>query len=206
MWQVSSDQSAAAAMFYPGSRRIWVPLAVFFTLLLALGISGLVVGAGWAVDAVFVVAVAYFGAIGFVAWQQVIRPRPLLCLDELGVEWAKGRVGWGDVERLELVERDGWHDNRYHRLALTLYAGAALSPPRATYVPTWWDVGPVWERLRARFSASHRLRSQASRLVEAPVATWDSREALETASRFRAQHYSSRFSRGIAGRGSTRGS
>lgn len=67
-----------------------------------------------------------------------LRKRPLLRLDEDGVEWAAGRVLWRDVRSISIVrhvehdEEDGT-DHFYDRVHLLLRLGRRPIPPSTRY-------------------------------------------------------------------------
>ena len=176
----SADESSAAA-FYFMNRAYWSLAAVFLSGVALLLLSGVAADPRWWVKLLLVGCLALVGELAYVAWRQVLRPRPLLRIDQRGLECARGRVAWSDIQAMTVEERASG-ESAYNCLRVTLCTGATPLPPDHAYFhPERWR--PNHWPILARLHTSSTPRTESSGVLEVSIG-WKSKQVLEAAQLF----------------------
>jgi hypothetical protein len=161
--------------FYFMNRLYWSLAASFLTGVALLLLSGVAADPRWWVKLLLVGCLALLGELAYVAWRQVLRPRPLLRIDQRGLECAYGRVAWSDIQAMTVEERAGG-ESAYNCLLVALRTGSTPLPPeRAYFLPERWRPNH-WAIL-----ARHRESSASERSALEVNIGWKSKQVLDAA-------------------------
>jgi hypothetical protein len=180
---VVPHEPESVTVIYPG-RWMWLPIGLFFAFVGLLGLSGAIAEPGLGSHLVLSLCTVFFGLLAFLALRQVLRPRPVIRLDQEGAECARGRVLWSDVHAIQSEER-GWGDFPQHVVRFILRPGSTVLPPRRKYFTPWIFRDPV-HRLRARLSPAYKLRSSGK--LEVVFGQFDYKQAVKAARDLKAEH------------------
>jgi len=150
---VMSSASSPTAI-YPFNRLAWLLWALFMTLLAVFSLSGLSDPSDTPGDkAAFVGMFLFFGALTLVPWRQVVSRRPVMRVDEDGLECRHGRLSWREVERVLVVHGQSgeW---TWSCLLVVGTRGAGLLTPANRYFEGWvwkwnWEERKLGKRLPA---------------------------------------------------------